>query len=64
MTEEKKRGAGRPPGSTSNRPTRDIRKQLRWTPQEWHSIESAAQKSGKTVVKWQRDKLLKGLDDE
>lgn len=57
MTDQRK--PGRPPGSTSTHPTRDVIKQIRWTAKEWERIEAAAEKENKTVADAQRDALGK-----
>lgn len=54
----KREGAGRPPGSTSRKPTREIVKQTRWTAEEWAKIEHQAKAQGKTPSEYIRGKAL------
>lgn len=42
------RGGGRPAGSTSRKPTREIIKQVRWTAAEWEKVERQAEAAGVT----------------
>jgi hypothetical protein len=38
----KREGAGRPSGSGSKKPVRNIKKQIRWTDEEWQEVERLA----------------------
>jgi hypothetical protein len=44
----KREGAGRPPGTTSIRPVRDVVKQVRWTAEEWQMVEEEARQDGRS----------------
>lgn len=45
-TKTKKRPVGRPVGSLSRKPARDVVKQVRWTDAEWQLIEERAEAAG------------------
>jgi hypothetical protein len=42
----KREGAGRPPGTTSRKDTRNVVKQVRWTEAEWQKVYRAAKLAG------------------
>jgi hypothetical protein len=42
----KREGAGRPPGSTSRKDTRNVVKQVRWTEREWQTVFRSAKAAG------------------
>lgn len=57
-----RKGAGRPQGTTSVRPVRDIVKQIRWTAEEWRKVEDAALKDGRTPSEFIRRVILASCD--
>lgn len=53
------RNGGRPAGSTSRKPTREIVKQIRWTAAEWADVETLAGGKGMTCSEYIRSCTLK-----
>lgn len=56
----KREGAGRPPGSTSRKDTRDVVKQTRWTAAELAEVERLAEAAGITPSEFIRRATLEG----
>ena len=52
------RNGGRPAGSKSRKPTREIVKQVRWTAEEWAEVERKAESAGKTPSEYIRAATL------
>lgn len=55
----KREGAGRPIGSTSRKPARDVVKQVRWTKEEWAGVETKAGAAGLAPSEFIRREVLK-----
>jgi len=56
------RGGGRPQGSTSRKPVRDVVKQTRWTAEEWDEVERKAVVAGITPSEYVRAATLSHKD--
>jgi hypothetical protein len=56
------RGGGRPQGSTSRKPVRDVVKQNRWTADEWAEVERKAEAAGITPSEYIRAATLSRKD--
>lgn len=54
----KREGAGRPLGSTSRKPPRNVVKQIRWTVEEWQEIERKSKEAEQTPSEWIRAQCL------
>jgi len=54
----KREGAGRPQGSGSRKPIRNVIKQVRWTEEEWKIIEHKASSNNVTPSDWIRLRSL------
>lgn len=53
------RNGGRPTGSTSRKPKRDVVKQVRWTAAEWAEVERRAAEYDETPSEYIRTSVLK-----
>lgn len=56
----KREGSGVKKGSIRTSDPRNIKKQIRWTAEEWKSIEDAAETAGISVALYQRNMILMG----
>ncbi len=56
----KRKGAGAKAGSKRVASPRTVKKQIKWTAEEWAKIEQGARDAGQNVTDYQRSKLLKG----
>lgn len=56
----KRKGAGAKAGSKRVASPRTVKKQIKWTKEEWAQIEKWAEDAGQNVTDYQRAKLLRG----